>query len=100
MLKLHKQMAGVEPLTVEEVKIEVEEVQNGKKKSKRRKKRNMEKYAPLIFEECYVKIDKTQLNKVKNAFELSDTDIEHKINPSKAHENYKGVHLFVLCHGF
>lgn len=26
MLKLHKQMAGIEPLTVEEVKIEVEEV--------------------------------------------------------------------------
>jgi hypothetical protein len=42
----------VEPLPVEEVKIE-EEVTNGNKK--KRKKRNMEKYAPLIFEECYIK---------------------------------------------
>lgn len=58
MLKLHKEMVGVEPLPIEEVKIIEEEVINGKKKSKRRKKRNMEKYAPLIFEECYVKIEK------------------------------------------
>jgi hypothetical protein len=38
-------------MPVEEVKIE-EEVSGNKKK---RKKRNMEKYAPLIFEECYIK---------------------------------------------
>lgn len=71
MLKLHKEMVGVEPLPVEEVKIEEEEVinSNGKKK-RRRRKRNMEKYAPLIFEECYVKIDKTKLNKIQNSFEL------------------------------
>eukprot|EP00347_Sterkiella_histriomuscorum_P011541 403372061 len=100
VLKLHKEMAGVEPLTVEEVKIIEEEVQNGKKKTKKRKKRNMEKYAPLIFEECYVKIDKTMFNKVKNTFEMSDQDIDNKVNPSKAFENYKGIHLFVLCHGF
>jgi hypothetical protein len=38
-------------MPVEEIKIEEE--MEGKKK--RRKKRNMEKYAPLIFEECYIK---------------------------------------------
>jgi hypothetical protein len=59
-------MAGMEPLPVEEIKIEEEPV-DGKKK--RRKKRNMEKYAPLIFEECYVKTK--GLNKITNTFELS-----------------------------
>lgn len=39
-------------MPVEEVKILEEQQANGKKK---RKKRNMEKYAPLIFEECYIK---------------------------------------------
>ena len=47
-------------MDIEEVKI-VEDLQaNGKKK---RKKKNMEKYAPLIFEECYVK-QKSGMNKV------------------------------------
>jgi len=63
MLKLHRQMAGVEALPVEEVKI-MHEDSEGKKKKKRRKKRNMEKYAPLIFEECYVKMDKSGMTKV------------------------------------
>ena len=45
-------MMGREPMPAEEIKIEEAVGQNGKKK---RKKRNMEKYAPLIFEECYVK---------------------------------------------
>jgi hypothetical protein len=45
-------MLGKDPMDIEEVKIEVDVGQNGKKK---RKKRNLEKYAPLIFEECYMK---------------------------------------------
>jgi len=65
MLKLHSELAGPIKLPVEEVKI-TEEQHNGRK---RRKKRNMEKYAPLIFEECYVK--HKNLNKVANSFELS-----------------------------
>jgi hypothetical protein len=52
-------------LPIEEVKIE-ETPTEGKKK--KRKKRNMEKYAPLIFEECYIK--HKGLNKVANSFEL------------------------------
>lgn len=52
MLILHAEMVDRDPMDIEEVKI-VEDVQaNGKKK---RKTRNLEKYAPLIFEECYVK---------------------------------------------
>lgn len=52
-------------MPVEEVKIE-EEVLEGRKKN--RKKRNMEKYAPLIFEECYIK--HKGMVKVANTFEL------------------------------
>lgn len=44
---------GSDLLPIEEVKIEEEPIAG--KKSKKRKKRNMEKYAPLIFEECYIK---------------------------------------------
>lgn len=62
-------MAGEDIMPIEEVKIEEDLVGDGKKK-KNRKKRNMEKYAPLIFEECYVK-NKT-LSKPANAFELSN----------------------------
>lgn len=81
---MHKEMVGVEPLPVEEVKIIEEESGEGKKKNKKRKKRNMEKYAPLIFEECYVKIEKTMLNKIQNAFELTtDAELNHKVNPTK-----------------
>ena len=52
MLQLHAEMMGREKMAAEEVKIVEDVSQNGKKK---RKKKNMEKYAPLIFEECYVK---------------------------------------------
>ena len=95
MLVLHQELAGIETLPVEEVKI-IEEPAEGKKK--RRKKRNMEKYAPLIFEECYVK--HKGLSKVANTFELTDTHIEQKVNPNKITACYKGIHLFVMCHGF
>ena len=66
MLQLHQELSGVEVLPVEEVKIE-EIPAEGKKK--KRKKRNMEKYAPLIFEECYMR--HKGLIKVANSFELS-----------------------------
>lgn len=56
-------------MPVEEVKIE-EEITEGKKK--KRKKRNMEKYAPLIFEECYIK--HKGLNKVANTFEIASNN--------------------------
>lgn len=96
MLKLHQELAEPNYMAIEEVKITEEQQQNGRKK---RRKRNMEKYAPLIFEECYVK-HKT-LNKVANTFELaSDSRIEQRVNPSNFSANYKGIHLFVMCHGF
>jgi hypothetical protein len=52
MFALHAEMVGRESMDIEEVKIIEDLLQNGKKK---RKKRNLEKYAPLIFEECYMK---------------------------------------------
>ena len=59
----------------------------------------MEKYAPLIFEECYVK--HKGLTQVANTFELSsDEKFNQKVIPNKTGQNYKGVHLFVMCHGF
>ena len=61
----------------------------------------MEKYAPLIFEECYVKTEKSGLTKVQNAFDLQESfALGFKLNPAKLTHSYKGVHLFVLCHGF
>jgi hypothetical protein len=67
MLLLHAEMVGKEPMDVEEVKIDIDHLQNGKKK---RKKRNLEKYAPLIFEECYIKQRSVGHNKIANSFEL------------------------------
>ncbi len=95
MLKLHSELAGPIKLPVEEVKI-VEELTNGKK---RRKKRNMEKYAPLIFEECYIK--NKNASKVANAFELSlEPHMQDKVDPTSYSANYRGTHVFILCHGF
>ena len=60
----------------------------------------MEKYAPLIFEECYVK-HKT-FDRIQNTFELhNDEAIKAKIHPNNIKApNYNGNHLFVMCHGF
>eukprot|EP00347_Sterkiella_histriomuscorum_P005091 403357933 len=92
MLQMHQELAGPNLLPVEEVKIIEEQLANGKKK---RKKRNMEKYAPLIFEECYVKHKKLQ--KIANTFELNhDEEIKQKVNPNKTKANYHGTHLFVI----
>jgi hypothetical protein len=62
MLQKHHELEGIEPLPVEEIDIE-EEVEE-KKKSRRKSKKHMQKYAPLIFEECYVRNQKAYLNKV------------------------------------
>ena len=56
----------------------------------------MEQYAPLIFEECYVKSNK--FGKVANSFELQT--LFEQINPNQPNSNYKGIHLFVMSHGF
>lgn len=84
-------MSGIEPLPIEEIKIE-EETVNGKK-NKKKKRRNMEKYAPLIFEECYLKV------KVPNKM-ISSFDLQNELSTNKISNMYKGVHLFVMCHGF
>lgn len=48
----------------------------------------MEKYAPLIFEECYVKPTAA----MKQNFFADDE--------GESSASYRGVHLFILCHGF
>jgi hypothetical protein len=59
----------------------------------------MERYAPLIFEECFVK--SKGANRIANTFEIDqDATLKHKVDPSNCVTNYKGMHLFVLCHGF
>jgi len=68
----------------------------------------MEKYAPLIFEECYVK--HRGLNKIANAFEIEqDAELARKIDPhggikpgifQQTQNSYTGLHLFVMQHGF
>lgn len=59
----------------------------------------MERYAPLIFEECFIRNKGT--NKVSNTFEIDQhPGLKKKIDPSVAVTNYKGMHLFVLSHGF
>ena len=93
MIQVHAEMLGKEEMECEEVKIIEDIGENGKK---RRKKKNMEKYAPLIFEECYVR-QKAGMTKVQNSFEL----MSEKADPARSlREEYKGTHLFVMCHGF
>ena len=50
IIKMHLDLEGPELQPVEELNIIVDG--NGKKS---RREKNMQKYAPLIFEECYVK---------------------------------------------
>lgn len=51
-------------MPVEEIKIDEDPLN----KKKNRQRRNMEAYAPLIFEECYVK--NKQINRIVNSFEI------------------------------
>jgi hypothetical protein len=91
---MNMELDGPEPQPVEELNIVVDE--EGKKN---RRPKNMERYAPLIFEECFVK--KKGANRIANTFEIDqDEELKKKTNPSLFNTNYKGMHLFVLCHGF
>jgi len=66
---------------------------------KNRRTKNMEKYAPLIFEECYVK--SKGRSRIANTFEIDqDPKLKALSDPSIADTNYHGMHLFVLSHGF
>ena len=62
-IQLHIELEGKDLLPTEEIKID----QDGDNKRTQRRKK-MEQYAPLIFEECYVK--HRGLCKVANGFEL------------------------------
>ena len=60
---MHLELDGPEIQPTEELNIVVDE--QGKKN---RRPKNMERYAPLIFEECYVKNKGN--NRIANAFEI------------------------------
>jgi len=76
IIKMNIEMGGVEVQPVEELKVVVDE--QGKKN---RRPRNMEKYAPLIFEECFVKSKGN--NRMANAFETdADPSLKKKADPS------------------
>jgi len=64
-------------MPVEEIKIDPDDT-HGKRHQRRKR---MEQYAPLIFEECYVK--HKGLSKVANGFELEqDKELASKIDPT------------------
>jgi hypothetical protein len=89
-LKLHYEMEGKECYPVEEIKFipseneddtEEQRVLEAKRKKRRR---DMARYAPLIFEECYVKHN--GLNRVANTFEMDqDPELALKIDPCRDH---------------
>jgi len=86
---LHELMT--EPLSVQEIRLLPED-------GKRTRRDKIEKYAPLVFEECYVKHQ--GLNKPQNSFEVASKDEKFKqVTDPTRQLAYRGVHLFVLCHG-
>lgn len=94
IIKMHLELDGPEFQPVEELNIVVDEL--GKKK---RRTKNMERYAPLIFEECFVRNKGSQ--RIANTFEIEqDAFLKQRSDPSQFNTNYKGMHLFVLSHGF
>jgi hypothetical protein len=100
---MHHEMEGKEMFPIEEIKFLENNEEGIENKKEKGKKRDMARYFPLIFEECYVK--HKGLNRVANTFELeSDPELAAKIDPTLSRggsENtYSGLHLFVLCHGF
>lgn len=78
---MHMEMEGFEPPAVEELNIIVDE--DGKKN---RRVRNMERYAPLIFEECFVRNKGNTSkgsNRGVNTFEIEQhPGLKKKIDPS------------------
>lgn len=96
------ELQGKEVLSTEEIQVDADE--DGK--SVRRKKK-MECYDPIVFEECYVK--HRGLERIANSFELdNDKELACKIDPTIGRRaggfegvpSYTGMHLFVMCHGF
>lgn len=74
---MHIEIEGKPIYPTEEIRIEFVEV-DGKK---RKKKRSMHQYSPLIFEECYAK--HKGLNKILKSFENEqDKELTAKIDPT------------------
>lgn len=91
---MHIELDGQDLQPVEELNIIVDEY--GKKN---RRVKNMERYAPLIFEEAFIR--NQGMNRVANTFEIdNNAGLKKKIDPSVAITNYRGMHLIVLSHGF
>lgn len=78
---------------------QLELVEDGYKNVLRDHTKDMKKYKPLFFEDCFVRgTGKTRF--VSKLELLKDSDLRVKTDPSHGVTNYKGFHLFVLCHGF
>jgi len=87
-------MDGKDQPPVEELNVIADE-----KGKKNRRVKNMERYAPLIFEECFVKSEGD--NRIANTFEIdSNPELKKLSDPSISNSHYGGMHLFVLSHGF
>jgi hypothetical protein len=94
IIQMDLEMSEPEFQPIEDLNCVLDEI--GKKN---RRTRNMEKYAPLIFEECYVKTRGE--NRMASAFEIAENpDLKNLADPSISNTSYKGMHLFVLVHGF
>jgi hypothetical protein len=94
VIKMHQELDEGEFQPVLELNIVMDE--EGKKN---RRHRDMEKYTPLIFEECFIL--KRGQNRVANTFEIEqDEALKQKVDPSLSSPPYKGMHLIVLSHGF
>ena len=75
-IQLHIELEGKEILPTEEIRIDTD-----KEGRSTKRKRKMESYAPLIFEECQVK--HKGLSRIANSFELEhDTELAKKIDPT------------------
>jgi len=95
VIRMHAELEGEEFKPVDEVNNVVVD-EEGKKN---RRQRDMSKYAPLIFEECFVRAKGP--TKVANTFEIdARPDLKKLVDPSVTNLNYKGMHLIVLSHGF
>lgn len=82
VIKMHQELDGQEFKAVEELNVVADE--EGKKK---RRERNMAKYAPLIFEECFIRNKGT--NRIANTFEIDQhPGLKKKCDPSVCNPNY------------
>lgn len=74
-------------------------VEDGYKNVLRDQTKDMKKYKPLFFEDCYVR-GNGRTRQVSQMEIMRDSDLKAKTDPSHGITSYKGFHLFVLCHGF